>query len=133
MQLTDGKIAFVTDDGTTISSHFGRALYYEIVTVKNGTIIKRERVPKAGHHTFVHSEGHGHEHKHGQMLSPINDCQILVARGMGIGARQHCDAMGISVLLTDLKTIDDTIKAIVEGTARHNEKRLHDHGHGHLH
>ncbi len=131
MKVTNGKIAFVTDDGIIISSHFGRALYYEIVTLEDGIVTKRERIPKAGHHSFAHSLGHGHTYKHGQMLSPISGCQLLVARGMGIGASQHCDVMGISVLLTDMKTIDDTIKAIVAGTAQHNEKRLHNHGHEH--
>lgn len=136
MEFKNGKIAFVTDDGTTISSHFGRALYYEIVTVENGSVLKRERVPKAGHHSFAQSGGHDHghtDHKHEQMTSSIKDCQLLVARGMGMGARQHLDRLGISVLLTDLKTIDDTINALVAGTAVHNEKRLHDHGHHHHH
>ena len=30
------KIAAITDDGTTISQHFGRAPYYVVVTVEAG-------------------------------------------------------------------------------------------------
>ena len=35
MDTTNIKVAFVTDDGTTISQHFGRARYYEVLTVAN--------------------------------------------------------------------------------------------------
>jgi predicted Fe-Mo cluster-binding NifX family protein len=33
------KIAAITDDGKTISQHFGRAPYYLVVTVENGQIV----------------------------------------------------------------------------------------------
>ena len=47
------KVAAVTDDGETISQHFGRALYYEVLTIENGKIAKRERREKIGHHNFA--------------------------------------------------------------------------------
>lgn len=36
------KIAAVSDDGQTISQHFGRAKYYTVLTIENGQIIARE-------------------------------------------------------------------------------------------
>ena len=45
------KIAIVTEDGETISQHFGRAPYYMVYTVENGQITSREKRNKAGHHT----------------------------------------------------------------------------------
>jgi predicted Fe-Mo cluster-binding NifX family protein len=45
------KIAAVTDDGETISQHFGRARYYKVYVVDDGTITGREMRDKAGHHT----------------------------------------------------------------------------------
>ena len=33
------KIAAVSDDGTTISQHFGRAPFYVVVTVEDGRIV----------------------------------------------------------------------------------------------
>ena len=47
------KIAAITDDGNTISQHFGRAAYYLVVTVENGQIIDREFREKLGHAHFV--------------------------------------------------------------------------------
>ena len=35
------KIAAVTDDGKTISAHFGRARYYVVVTVEDGKVTER--------------------------------------------------------------------------------------------
>ena len=47
------KIAAITEDGTTISQHFGRAPLYCVITTEDGSIVDRETRPKAGHHTFA--------------------------------------------------------------------------------
>jgi predicted Fe-Mo cluster-binding NifX family protein len=132
METPNSTIAFVTDDGSTISSHFGRALYYEIITLQNGKIADRKRVSKAGHHSFgpeAHGEhGHNDDHKHAAMTTPIAGVAVLVARGMGMGAQQHLVASGIRPILTDLHTIDEAVQHYVAGTLVDNPQRLHDHG-----
>jgi predicted Fe-Mo cluster-binding NifX family protein len=132
------KIAFVTDDGTTISSHFGRAMYYEICTLDGESVIHRERIPKSGHHTHAqhlpgdaHAQGHGHDH--GAMISPITDCTTLVARGMGMGAHTALLSMGITPILTDEQTIDIALGKFIAGSLSNNEGRVHHHGPGHGH
>ena len=149
MQQT--RIAFVTDDGKTISAHFGRAQYYEVITLEDKQEVRRERLPKAGHHTFGAHEQHGqggegresgehhagdhqgHGTKHETMTSPIADCAVLVARGMGMGAHQHLAAAGITAILTDEQTIDAALEKFKDGTLTDNRRRLHDHGPGHGH
>ena len=42
------KIAAVSDDGTTISQHFGRAPFYVIITVEKDKIVAREKRDKLG-------------------------------------------------------------------------------------
>jgi len=87
------NIAAVTDDGQTISPHFGRARYFEVIT-------KRERREKVGHHTFAgeehderhqgegrRGEGRHSQRKHEMMAEAIKDCDTLLARGMGHGCR----------------------------------------------
>ncbi|MCC6398991.1 MAG: dinitrogenase iron-molybdenum cofactor biosynthesis protein [Bacteroidetes bacterium] len=143
MAMPDSTIAFVTDDGTTISSHFGRALYYEIVSLKDGQVGERRRVEKAGHHSFgahEHGEGghhgaqahgdggHHNDHKHAAMTAPLAGVAVLVSRGMGVGAQQHLLASGIQPILTDLRSIDEAVQHYIAGTLAHNPKRLHDHG-----
>jgi predicted Fe-Mo cluster-binding NifX family protein len=54
------KIAAITDDGKTISLHFGRAPYYQVLTVENGQILERELRNKLGH-TYFANQPHGAE------------------------------------------------------------------------
>ena len=132
METPKNTIAFVTDDGSIISSHFGRALYYEVITLKDGKVADRKRVGKAGHHSFgteSHGEhGHNDDHKHAAMTAPLAGVAVLVARGMGMGAQQHLVASGIQPILTDLHTIDEALEHYVAGTLVDNPRRLHDHG-----
>jgi predicted Fe-Mo cluster-binding NifX family protein len=58
------KIAAVTDDGRTISAHFGRARAYLVCTVDGGSVVAEELRDKAGHHTFAAGGDHGHDHGH---------------------------------------------------------------------
>jgi predicted Fe-Mo cluster-binding NifX family protein len=132
MDTKNSTLAFVTDDGTTVSSHFGRALYYEVVTIRNGAITDRKRLEKAAHHASAHGATGGHDadpgHKHAQMTAPLDGVNVLVARGMGLGAHQHLLSLGIEPLLTDLHTIDEGIENYLAGTLTNNPARVHQHG-----
>jgi len=137
METKNVKVAFVTDDGTTISQHFGRAQYYEVVTIENNAITHRERREKAGHHTFQSQENHGEHHgpghgfdehsqgKHRMMTATIVDCQILVARGMGNGAYQHMVSANIKPIITSIPTIDDAVQELLKGTIVNHIETLH--------
>jgi len=129
------KIAVVSDDGETVSQHFGRAQQYVVATVENGRIEKREIRDKLGH---MHFEGqHGHEedrehhygpeaeHRHGLMIEPIADCEVLIAGGMGGGAYEAIRSQGIRPVLTDVKSIDDAVRAFVEGKLVDRRERIH--------
>ena len=131
------KIAAVSDDGVTISQHFGRAAYYVVVTVDNNRIISREKRDKLGHAHFngeAHAEGgdaRGHgfdaasQSRHAQMVDAISDCQVLLARGMGAGAYASIRAANISPVVTDIPAIDDAVRAHLAGTLVDHVDRLH--------
>lgn len=137
METKNIKVAFVTDDGNTISQHFGRARFYEVVTIEDGKITHRERREKAGHHTFHGQEEHGEHHgpghgfdehsqgKHRMMVGVITDCQMLVARGMGNGAYQHMLNANIKPIITNIPKIDDAIQEIIKGTIVNFTEKLH--------
>jgi len=130
------NIAAVTDDGLSISQHFGRAAFYEVLFVENGKVVKRERREKLGHNNFAqeehnhHSgEQHGldeHSHsKHVSMADAINDCQILLARGMGNGAYQSMLQLNIKPVVTDIKNIDEAVQAFINGSIIDHTEKLH--------
>jgi predicted Fe-Mo cluster-binding NifX family protein len=140
------KIAAVTDDGKTISAHFGRALKYAVFTVEEGQVTDSELRDKANHRDF-HSEesgrqeqliqpsgpkehtGHGQgQHsaeKHQRMFEPLADCQIVLARGMGQGAYMGLEQMGVRPILTEIKTIDEAVQAVIDGSIEDHPERLH--------
>jgi predicted Fe-Mo cluster-binding NifX family protein len=121
------KIAAITDDGKTISRHFGRAHHYLVVTVEDGRILGQELREKAGHHTFEPHGGHSHDTsgshgfdsasrgRHAQMLHTIQDCQAVLAGGMGLGMQRNLEEVGIRPLLTDITSIEEAVRAFVEG------------------
>jgi predicted Fe-Mo cluster-binding NifX family protein len=131
------KIAAVSDDGITISQHFGRAAYYVVVTINEGKIVAREQREKMGHAQFggeTHAEGndprgHGYDaaaqSRHARMAGAIADCQVLLARGMGAGAYDSMQAAGIRPIVTDIPTIDDAVNAYLAGKLVDHTERLH--------
>ena len=135
MDLKNATIAVATDDGAAVSSHFGRAEYYEVIRLEAGKVVGRERREKAGHHSFG-PEGsgqgeHDHEHRHRTMVSPILDCQAVIVRGMGQGAVDHLRQANLVPVLTGLHTVDEVIAAIASGTLDHDPRRIHQHHAGH--
>jgi len=131
------KIAAISEDGTTISQHFGRAPYYIVATVEDGKMINKEKRDKAGHHTFAaHQEEHrapGERHgfdvtaqaKHAGMMSNIDDCQVLIAGGMGWGAYESLKSHGIETVVTDVENIEEAIKLYLDGKLTNLMERLH--------
>ncbi|MBL0177097.1 MAG: dinitrogenase iron-molybdenum cofactor biosynthesis protein [Ignavibacteria bacterium] len=149
------KIAAVSEDGSTISRHFGRAPYYVVVTVENGLITAKETRDKLGHAQFASGEhehgehghgehgggGHGHGHgagggqghgfgaeshsRHHMMAAAIDDCEALLARGMGAGAYQSLQSLNIQPKITDIANIEDAVRAYVDGTLVDHIERLH--------
>ncbi len=133
------KIAFISDDGKTISRHFGRAAYYVVLTIEDGKVVQREQLPKLGHGHFAaqHDEHHGHgsdaghgfeagaQERHASMVAPILDCKALIAGGMGAGAYASIQAAGIEPIVTDVQLIDDAAAAYIAGTLKNHPEYLH--------
>jgi predicted Fe-Mo cluster-binding NifX family protein len=131
------KIAVISEDGTTISQHFGRAPYYVVLTVEDGKVVKTEKRDKAGHHTFAadqHQEAapgerHGYDagaqSRHAAMAQSIADCQVLIAGGMGWGAYESLKGRGIETVVTDIESIEQAVKLYLEGKLPNLMERLH--------
>jgi len=130
------KVAIVTDDGKTISQHFGRAKFYKVYEIKDGVIVGSEQRPKAGHH--VEGAEHHHEHEagphginhaddatHNSMLANVADCEALIARGMGWGAHDAIERAGIKPYVTDTESADEAVKAYAGGKLDNHAEKLH--------
>lgn len=80
-----------------------------------------------GHsHGAGSGSGHGHHHhNHNQMIVNILDCDYMTVGGMGNPVYQACEEAGIKPILTDLKDIDEVVKAIVDGSIVNRTEQLH--------
>ena len=131
------KIAAISDDGSTISQHFGRAPLYVVATVENGEIINKETRDKTGHHTFAahqhpetapgerHGYDTGAQSRHASMAETISDCQVLLAGGMGWGAYESLKRYGIEPIVTDVKTIDEAVQLYLDNNLKNLMERFH--------
>jgi predicted Fe-Mo cluster-binding NifX family protein len=131
------KIAVITDDGKTISQHFGRALYYMVLTIEEGRIVHREMRHKIGHSHFSaqhqsgepHAAGHGMDvdshNKHVSMAETIADCKVLLCGGMGMGAYESMRRLNIQPVVTDVHDIDAAVQAFIDGKLIDHTELLH--------
>ena len=131
------KIAVVSEDGFAISQHFGRAPYFVVLTIEGGQITGKETRAKAGHHNFVADvspapapdERHGYEAgadvRHASMAEAIQDCQVLIAGGMGWGAYEAMQSYGIETIVTDIKSIYEAVLLYLKGKLPNLTERLH--------
>ena len=131
------KIAAITDDGKTISQHFGRAALYLVATVEDGQITARELREKLGHSHFSNepheSETPGQPHgfspasedRHIRMAQAITDCQALLCRGIGAGAYASMQQQGIIPVVTDIVSIDEAVLAYANGQIVDHTDQLH--------
>jgi predicted Fe-Mo cluster-binding NifX family protein len=130
------KIAIATDDGKSISAHFGRASHYLVVTIEQGKIINREMREKFSHvhfagETHVHEPGQPHgfdptsQDRHSQMAESIGDCEAMLCRGMGMGAYDSLRSLNIRAILTDIAEIDKAVTAYMDGSIVDHTERLH--------
>lgn len=131
------KIAVITDEGKTISSHFGRARYYLVTTVEGGQVVNHELRDKPGHVQFQ-SEGHEHEKagaahgfgtsadsRHGRMAEAITDCEALLCGGMGKGTYGSLNERGIRPVITDILDIDEALTSYINGQIIDHTEKLH--------
>jgi predicted Fe-Mo cluster-binding NifX family protein len=130
------KIAAITEDGKTISQHFGRAPYYLVLTIQESKIVDCELRNKLGHahfHDEEHHESAGERHgfgpeadnRHGRMAEAIADCEALLCRGMGRGAYESMKARQIRPVVTDIADIEEAVMAFLNGQIVDHIEKLH--------
>jgi predicted DNA-binding protein (UPF0251 family)/predicted Fe-Mo cluster-binding NifX family protein len=132
------KIAVVSDDGKTISQHFGRATEYVVISAEGDRITGKEVRMKVGHSQFAASEAHeqgcgcgvhghqeGAEDKHNAMSGNVLDCKVLLAGGMGWGAYESLKSRNIEPVVTDVLDIEAAVKQYLQGKLPNLMQRLH--------
>jgi predicted Fe-Mo cluster-binding NifX family protein len=133
------RIAFPSDDGETISRHFGKAHTFTVAVVQSdgeAVFEQRERrhlQPDHQHESPLFqlaepASPHGSGPALGfGIFAEINDCQVLIAGGMGQPAYDRATAQGLEVILTGEKTIQAALEAYRAGRLASDMRRVHKH------
>jgi predicted Fe-Mo cluster-binding NifX family protein len=132
------KIAVVTDDGQTVSLHFGRATHYLVFSVEGGQITAKDMIEKPGHRQFAqgphehqggrggsHGRGPDAERRHARMIEPVTDCEAVLGRGMGRGAYAAIQEAHIKPVVTDIENAEAAVKAYIDGSIVDHPENLH--------
>lgn len=127
------KLAFVTDDGKTISAHFGMARSYLVLQISEGKITGQELRAKPFHEPMGHKknlaerDGHkGHEHSmRDGMLEGIKDCTAVIAGGMGRPMYEALSGTGKKVYVTGIRQVSQAVDAYTHGTLKNDINRVH--------
>ena len=81
------RIAIPSNDMTTVSAHFGRTKGFMIFDIENNKVTNKEYKVNTftGHSQNKHEEhDHGkHKHSHETILNALNECEVVIAGGMG--------------------------------------------------
>ena len=123
------KIAIPTDDKAAIAAHFGRTREFKIVGIEGQNVISEEyRINDFTGHAMQHHEHghHHHDHEHGHhshagILNALQDCEVIIAQGMGRRAYDDLAAAGKKIFITRQPLIDNAIAEYLKGTLDTNE------------
>ena len=114
------KVAIASDDGKTISYHFGRAAGFVVFEIQNGKITGREYRKNIG----KHSEEHG-SCDHAAMIKNLKDCSVMISHGMGQRIYDDMVKSGIEPIVTEEDSVDKAIEAFLKGKLESHTERLH--------
>lgn len=115
------RIAVPTNDGTSISEHFGRSAEFLIFETENGQIKSRKSKSNAGKHS--HSQGECKHHSsdassdnHTGILATLADCELVICAGIGRGAAEALQGRGTQIVVTPSAPAEATVAAYLAGT-----------------
>ena len=115
------KIAIPTNDGTSISEHFGRSAGFLIFETENGKVSGQEIASNQHGHSHAHhhgAEGSSAEaqHHHEGILSALAGCKVVICAGIGQRAAQALKAGGINeIILAEPGSAVDAVSDFLAG------------------
>jgi predicted Fe-Mo cluster-binding NifX family protein len=126
------KIAVASDNKVQIANHFGRTrgfLIYEVHagSIKEKTYIENNFTGHAQGHAHHHDHGldheHGHHHSHHGILNALNECEVVISRGMGRRLLDDLAAAGKNVYITWTGEADEAVNLFLEGNLEHDPEK----------
>jgi predicted Fe-Mo cluster-binding NifX family protein len=128
------KIAVATEDGKTISAHFGRSPFFAVYEIEEGRTTKKEMRPntftghfRGGpyHENGGRGNGHGDQESHGTVAEALRDCKAVISQGMGRKAWEELRAQGIEMIVTDETEVEVALRMYLADELEDRTDKLH--------
>lgn len=120
---TQQRVAFATMNGRTITKHFAHVKSYVVAEIVD--LQEQRRFVVTLDKPAPHDRGKGRGHDHEAKLVPIEDCDTIIAGGMGTPMADRILAAGFNLILTSETDIDKAIARLIDGTLRHEQELAH--------
>lgn len=105
------KLAIASQDGASMSRHFGRSSSFIVYDIDGQKIMSR-------HVRAVPAPAPDAPHGHGHLLDAIEGCDTVLCGGMGTHAAEELRSRGINPLVTLDSTLepDEAVRRLLIGT-----------------
>jgi len=114
------KIGVPTNDGKSISEHFGRSAAFLIFETENGQIKSRELRGNDAKHS--HAQGTCNHHaadnnprSHAGILAALDGCEVVICAGMGHRAAEALKGRGTQIVIAAPASAEETVTAYLAG------------------
>ena len=115
------KIAITSQNKREITGHAGKCRKFWIYDIAEGKIEGKNLLELPKEESFHESSGNN--------AHPLDNIQVLITGGMGMGLAQRLKVKNIDGIITSEKNPEDAINAYLTG----NLERLAPHEHAHHH
>ena len=114
------RVAVASQDGESISDHFGRSACFIIFDAEDGKVLRKElRTNTYTSHVRENCDGGGHgdqPHSHATLVQALQDCQAAICYGMGWRAAEELTQNGIQPVIVDSQcSPEDAVALFVQG------------------
>lgn len=126
------KIAIPSENGKLISTHFGRTRGFVIAEIENSQLVEQEYVENTftGHAQGLHNDHQSHNHAHHShlgILSALNDCNVVIAGGMGRRLYDDLLQQGKDIYVTRETDVQRAIDLFIKDQLDNNSESCCEH------
>jgi predicted Fe-Mo cluster-binding NifX family protein len=115
------KIAVTSQNRREITGHAGKCRKFWIYEITENKIDKKTLLELPKEQSFHESSP--------QIPHPLDDVQVLIVGGMGMGLASRLSMKGIEGIVTSEKEPDKALAAYLDGSLKQLEPNSHSHGH----
>ncbi len=117
------KVFIPSDDEKNIAKHFGRALGFLIVELEEKNIKSKKYIKNdITNHNHSHGEhSHSsHNHDHSNIFRALEDCNTVIAGGMGRRLYDEFQEKNINVFISTEYNIDNALELFMNNKLENN-------------